>query len=87
MIPMMIDAFMNARIADHNSISPRISAMMLMIEVSMPRVRDSPSTKLPPALARVLKRPLRASTIKRMTEPSAWPSHSKKLSTCMSLTS
>ena len=50
MIPMMIDAFMNARIADHNSISPRISAMMLMTDVSMPSALDNPSTKLLPAL-------------------------------------
>lgn len=45
MIPVMIDAFMNARIADHNSIRPTISAMMLMIEVSIPSVCARSSNK------------------------------------------
>ena len=57
---MMIDALMKARIADHNSINPRINAMMLMIEVSMPSARDSPSTKLLPAWLNRLNKPAEA---------------------------
>ena len=76
-------ARMNARIAEYSNNRPTTSARILTIEVSMPNACDSPSTKLPPAWLKVLNKPLRRSTMKRMTDPSAWPSHSKKLSTCM----
>ncbi|MCY1440238.1 hypothetical protein D9M71_565030 [compost metagenome] len=74
---------MNARIAEYSSIRPMIRARMLSSEVSMPKVRDRPSMKLPPALASRLNNPLNASTMKRINDPSAWPSHSKKPSTCI----
>ncbi|MNP58325.1 hypothetical protein D3C76_1532320 [compost metagenome] len=80
---MMIEAFMNARIADHNSTNPRIRVTMLMIEVSMPSASDKPSTKWLLARLTSWNRPLRASTMKRMAVPRIWPSHSKKPSTCM----
>ncbi|MCY1249632.1 hypothetical protein D9M72_631840 [compost metagenome] len=83
MIPMMKDALRKARIAVHSRIRPRIKVTMLTTEVSMPSAWDRPSTKLLLALLNRLNSPLRASTMKRMIEPSTWPSHSEKPSTCM----
>ena len=71
MIPPMIEARMNARIAEYSNNRPTTSARILTIEVSMPNACDSPSTKLPPAWLKVLNKPLRRSTMKRMTDPSA----------------
>ncbi|MNE95985.1 hypothetical protein D3C80_1941410 [compost metagenome] len=79
----MIEARMNALIAQYSSINPRTSATILIIDVSIPSVRESPSIKWRPALLSRSNKPLRASTKKRITAPNTCPSHSKKLSTCI----
>src|SRR3990167_2760894 len=49
----------------------------------MPKALDMPLIKPPSASPNRPRNPLRDSTIKRMTAPNAWPSHSKKPSTCI----